>query len=275
MNKLTRAAVAVGAAGLSLSAQAELQAMGDGAMSDVTGQSGITIEFQTQVTVDKLTYTDEGSLAISDIFIGGAGRDDMFPELGFAIPNEATNYLDNLKIDIDVMADGDLVVQALPLYGSPVDFAVRTGNWQLLPQDGLSEGTVLISDLSVEGIFGSFRAQVDTATDKLNLQTRFAVDDLDMDVPFLAVGIRDMRITGAGYGTGPDEAENVVRAFALADMDVYKAPNAAGTDSLAVDINSFDADVEIGAVLLGGTSIGAVELDNLSINNTEMRIYGH
>ncbi|MGO3694494.1 MAG: DUF6160 family protein, partial [Marinobacter sp.] len=34
-------------------------------------------------------------------------------------------------------------------------------------------------------------------------------------------------------------------------------------------------DMSIGQVLIGGTSIGSVALDNLSVQNTAMRIYGH
>ncbi|MDV2077927.1 DUF6160 family protein [Marinobacter xestospongiae] len=258
-----------------LVAQAELQALNDQSMGQVTGQSGITIELEAQVQLGEFRYEDEGSLAISDIFIGGADRDDMFPELGFPIPNQASTAIDNIKIDIDIMADGDAVFNVLPLYGSPVDFAIRTGKWELIAQNGPRDGTVLMDNVNVEGVFGSMRIVIDNQTEKMNVNTRFAVDKLEADVPFLAMGIRDMQITGADYGTAPGESENVVRLFALADFDIYKAPNAAGVDSLALDINSFDADMHIGALELGGTSIGAVHLDDLSVHNTSMRIYGH
>ncbi|GAA3575739.1 MULTISPECIES: DUF6160 family protein [Marinobacter] len=258
-----------------LVAQAELQALNDQSMGQVTGQSGITIELEAQVQLGEFRYEDEGSLAISDIFIGGADRDDMFPELGFPIPNQASTAIDNIKIDIDIMADGDAVFNVLPLYGSPVDFAIRTGKWELIAQNGPRDGTVLMDNVNVEGVFGSMRIVIDNQTEKMNVNTRFAVDKLEADVPFLAMGIRDMQITGAGYGTAPGESENVVRLFAMADFDIYKAPNAAGVDALALDINSFDADMHIGALELGGTSIGAVHLDDLSVYNTSMRIYGH
>jgi len=63
--------------------------------------------------------------------------------------------------------------------------------------------------------------------------------------------------------------------FTLVDMDIYKDANAVGTDSLAIDINTFEADMSIGQVLVGGTSIGSVGLDDLAIRNTAMRVYGH
>ena len=40
-------------------------------------------------------------------------------------------------------------------------------------------------------------------------------------------------------------------------------------------MDSFRADLSIGGVLIGGTSIGSVMLDDLAITNTSMRIYGH
>ena len=59
------------------------------------------------------------------------------------------------------------------------------------------------------------------------------------------------------------------------ELDIYKAANAAGTEVLAVDMETFEADMRIGGVLIGGISIGSVALDNLAISNTAMRIYGH
>ena len=271
MIRLKPIAITLTLSGCTFAAHAELKPLGDQAMGSITGQAGVTIELETQLNIGQVRYTDEGSLAVNDIFIGGANRNDMFPELGFAIPNTASDSLDNIKINIDLADDGDAVVQVLPIYGSPVDFAIRTGQWNLEANDGSGDSTTLMDNLSVEGIFGSLTATVDTATDKLNLDTRFAIDDLDVDIPFAAIGIRDMQITGAGYDDNP----NVVSVFTHANLDIYKAPNAAGVDSLAVDVNQFDADMHIGSLLVGGTSIGSIGLDNLSIRNTQMRIYGH
>ena len=268
MKSLKKSLLMLAISGMPLMAQAELKALDDSSMGSITGQAGVTIELETKVNIGEVRYIDEGTLAISDVFIGGANRDDMFQELGFAIPSSASDLIDNIKINIDVLADGDAVIQVLLLYGSPIDFAVRTGAWELR---GNTDSTTVMDNLSVEGIFGSMMVTVDTATDEMNINTRFAIDDLDVDVPFMAVGIRDLELTGAGY----DDTPNVVSVFALADFDVYKAPNAAGNDSLAVDIDTFNADMNIGGVLIGGTSIGSIALDDMSIQNTQMRIYGH
>ncbi|PAV26677.1 hypothetical protein CF392_04545 [Tamilnaduibacter salinus] len=273
MKGLKLSTLALAVASLPLAGHAELKPMNNADMGNVTGQSGVTIELETRVAMDEFRYTDEGSLSVSDITIGGANRDDLFPGANVpgGIPNDPSDKLDNLKLVVDVEADGDAVIDVLPLFGSPVDFGISTGEWNLESSDGSGDSTLLMDNLSMEGMFGSMDLRVDTETDTLNFNTRFAIDDFDADVSFLGVGIRDLRITGSGYDDNP----NVVTAFAQLDMDIYSAPNAAGTDSLAVDINDFSADVEVGGVLIGGTSIGSLKMNNLSVTGTQMRVYGH
>ena len=274
MKSLKQSALVLAIAGLPLSGYAELKPLHDADMGQITGQAGVTIELETQVTMDEFTYTDEGTLGISDIFIGGADRIDMFEEFTSGrdaiFGTSSTDLIDNIKIELDVADDGDAIINVFPITARPVDFAVRTGAWELRGNGG--ESTLLADNFSAEGLILQAQATVDTDTDTLNLTTRFAIDELELDVPFMAVGIRDMRITGAGYD--PDNP-SLLPLFTLVDMDIYKDANAAGTDSLANDINTFEADMSIGQVLVGGTSIGSVGLDDLAIRNTSMRVYGH
>ncbi|WP_300496890.1 DUF6160 family protein [Marinobacter sp.] len=274
MKSLKQSALVLAIAGLPLSGYAELKPLHDADMGQITGQAGVTIELETQVTMDEFTYTDEGTLGISDIFIGGADRIDMFEEFTSGrdaiFGTSSTDLIDNIKIELDVADDGDAIINVFPITARPVDFAVRTGAWELRGNGG--ESTLLADNFSAEGLILQAQATVDTDTDTLNLTTRFAIDELELDVPFMAVGIRDMRITGAGYD--PD-TPSLLPLFTLVDMDIYKDANAVGTDSLAIDINTFEADMSIGQVLVGGTSIGSVGLDDLAIRNTAMRVYGH
>ncbi len=274
MTSLKKSALVLAIAGLPLCGHAELKPLHDSDMGQITGQAGVTIELETRVTMDEFTYTDEGTLGISDIFVGGADRIDMFEEFTAGrdaiFGTSSTDLIDNIKIDFDIADDGDAIINVFPITARPVDFAVRTGAWELRGNGG--ENTLLADNFSAEGLILQAQATVDTDTDTLNLTTRFAIDELELDVPFLAMGIRDMRITGAGYD--PDNP-SLLPLFTLVDMDIYKDANAAGVDSLAIDINTFEADMSIGQVLVGGTSIGSVALDDLSIRNTSMRVYGH
>ena len=130
MKSLKQSALVLAIAGLPLSGYAELKPLHDADMGQITGQAGVTIELETQVTMDEFTYTDEGTLGISDIFIGGADRIDMFEEFTSGrdaiFGTSSTDLIDNIKIELDVADDGDAIINVFPITARPVDFAVRT-----------------------------------------------------------------------------------------------------------------------------------------------------
>ena len=43
---------------------ADFQPLNDSAMSAVTGQAGVTIELETKLNIDSLTWTDEGTRSV-------------------------------------------------------------------------------------------------------------------------------------------------------------------------------------------------------------------
>ena len=73
MKSLKRNLLALAIIGAPFAAQAELKPIDDAQMGSITGQAGVTIELETKVNIGEFRYTDEGSLAIKDISIGGAG----------------------------------------------------------------------------------------------------------------------------------------------------------------------------------------------------------
>ncbi|MBW0145969.1 DUF6160 family protein [Marinobacter arenosus] len=270
MKGLKPTLLALCVAGVQPAAMAEIQMLDDSVMGNITGQAGVTIELETKLNIDRFIYTDEGSLEINDIFVGGTNRTDLFSEMRLNLTGRAANtLLDNIRIDIDVMSDGDAIINFQPQDLAFIDLGVRTGAWNLV---GQTDSTTIMDNFRMDALIGSGTISVDTATDELNFITDIAIDDMDFDVPFLAIGIRDFELTGSGYDL---RAPRALDLFARVDMDIYKAPNSAGVDSLAVDLNTFEADIRIGGVIVGGTSIGSLALDNLAISNTAMRIYGH
>ncbi|MCK7548218.1 DUF6160 family protein [Marinobacter koreensis] len=274
MKGLKPSLLALCVAGMPAAALAEIQPLDEASMGNITGQSGVTIELEAKINIDKFIYTDDGSLEINDIFIGGGNRTDYFPELGFNLTGNGigpTDRIDNVRINIDIASDGDAIINILPIVFGAVDFTVTTGAWNLVDTGG-TPGTTLIDNFRMDALIGSGTIRIDTATDKMNIKTDFAIDDMDFDVPFLGIGIRDFQLTGPDYDL---QAPQPLRLFANVDMDIYQGPNQAGVDSLAVDLNNFEADIRIGGVLIGGTSIGSVAIDNLAITDTKLRIYGH
>ena len=266
MKGLTRSSLALAVALATGYAHADFQALDEMELSGITGQAGVTIELETKVNIGEFVYTDEGSLSVKDITLGGASQASYF---GGLVTIASNDKLDNMKIVIDVLRDGDAVINFLPIDFSPIDFKVTTGEWSLV---GNTDSTLLVDNLNVVGLMGRMSMRVDTATDQIDFKIAFAIDDLDVDVPFLAVGIRDLKMTGANYDTA---VPSPLDLFVDVDTQIYKKANAAGNDSLAIDIQKFDADVSIGGVLVGGTSIGSFFIDDLSLQNTSLVVYGH
>ena len=298
MKGLKKLALAAAVAAAPFAAQADLKALDDTSMSNVTGQAGVTIELQTQVSIGQFSYTDEGSFNVNNIELGGAGVTDSGSTAGY------NNLLDQLKIDIDVADDGDAIIhvgslQTDPTTGAPVpiDWGMTAESMTLTAGATGTDSTTLVSGLQAWGNLAKLDISVDTATDHLNVAAAFDIQDMDFDVPFLAVGIRDMKVTGAGdnfdydgdgmvasadtdgeFGLTDPLKLGVLEGFANVDLDVYKG-NGLGasspTDVLRVDVKSVNMDVSVGSVLVGGTSIGSIAMDNVAITKTKLAVYGH
>ncbi|WP_166259787.1 DUF6160 family protein [Marinobacter salicampi] len=276
MKGLKKIALATAVAAMPFAAHADLKALDDTSMGNVTGQAGVTIELETEVSIGEFRYTDEGYLAVNDIYIGGGTveRD------GSGVVTGVSGLLDDLQIDIDIEADGDAVIDVHSISGAPIDYAVGVGSASLNSTDGSGDSTLLASNIGIEGALAQLNIRVDTATDNLIMNVGFNVTQMDMDIDFLGVNVRDMAVMGAGFletggAVDPADPATLSNAYAFATITVGKGVNSAGNDALAVSIPSFNADIVVGAVEIGGASIGSFQVDNLSVTNTEMLIYGH
>jgi hypothetical protein len=278
MKGLKKLALATAVAASPFAAHADLKALDDSAMGNVTGQAGVSIELETEVSIGEFRYTDEGYLSVNDIYIGGGTveRD------GSGTVTGVSGLLDDLLIDIDVQADGDAYIDVHSISGAPIDFAVGVGSASLNATDGSGDTTLLASDIGIEGGLAQLNIRVDTATDDLIMNVGFNVTDMDMDVDFLGVNIRDMRVMGAnfletgGAGVDPSDPSTLANAYAFATITVGKGTSAAtGGDALEIAIPDFQADIIVGAVEIGGASIGSFQMDNLAVTNTNMKVYGH
>lgn len=78
---------------LPTTAMAEFQPLDDSTLSGVSGQAGITIELETKINIDRLTWTDEGSLNVNNLRLSGH--------------NDTT--LDNLKLTVDIAGTGEVL----------------------------------------------------------------------------------------------------------------------------------------------------------------------
>ncbi len=171
-------------------AQAEMVAIDDALMGEMTGQAGITIELSTEVKIGSVVYTDTdgasglttdaGSLNITGVTLGGS-------TLGTA--------LDGIKIDIDVDDNDGLVIhlggtnQAGVLTGdAPVDFGLSV--------DAVSLNTGnpnLVSDVRIEGNLGPIDVVIANNGD-IGVDAYFEVTNGSMNVDVLGLGVSNLTI---------------------------------------------------------------------------------
>ena len=94
MKGLKKLALVTAISAVPFAAQAEMQALNDTAMGDVTGQAGVSIELAAAVTVGEIAYKDEGFIAINNLRLAGAD-----------VATNADSRLDNILMKIDVAGD--------------------------------------------------------------------------------------------------------------------------------------------------------------------------
>ncbi|MFV1872183.1 MAG: DUF6160 family protein [Oleiphilus sp.] len=90
MKGLKKIALASAIAAVAAGAQAELKALDDSTMGELTGQAGLTIDVETKWSIGEFAYVDAGAVVLKGISMGGNS-------------NEGTNsMLDNIRITLDV-----------------------------------------------------------------------------------------------------------------------------------------------------------------------------
>ncbi|MGF2685420.1 DUF6160 family protein [Marinobacter sp. DUT-3] len=307
MKGLKKLALATAVAAAPFAAHAELQAMDDSMMGDVTGQAGVTIELETRVSIGQFTYTDEGSFAVKGIELGGAGvsQTDSAQDSGLG------NLLDQLVIDIDIADDGDAIIHVGSLQQDadgnavPIDWGFTADSMELDGNGG--QNTVLVSNMDSWGLLGALDIRVDTddvdgqaGTGTLNLDAAFTVEEMNFDVEFLGIGVRGMTINSsesggetlgaaglaAIFGEDPanltdEETRKVGLAqagFAIVGLDIYKGDGlgaSTATDVLRIDVEDVLMDINVAETVIGGESIGTIGIDNLHVSDTRLAVYGH
>ena len=169
-------------------AQAEMVAIDDALMGEMTGQSGISIELDATVSIGSVIYTDTdqgGSLELNTIVLGGNG----------CALNAVSGSLKDIKIDIDVDATAGLVIHlggtntADVLTGGAdrVDFGLTVGDVVL------NNSATLASNISIGGNLGPIDVIIaDDGT--IGVDAYFEVTSGSLDVDVLGLGISNLTI---------------------------------------------------------------------------------
>ncbi len=93
MKGLKKVALASAIAAVSAGVQAELKALDDSTMGELTGQAGLTIDVETKLTLGEFMYKDAGSVVIQNIQVRGNTNEQGVTQQG---------YLDNVRLVLDI-----------------------------------------------------------------------------------------------------------------------------------------------------------------------------
>ncbi len=186
-------------------AQAELTAIDDSVLSEMTGQAGVTIELDTAVTIGSLIYTDTdgnvvdsvdgpaGTIEMNTIAFGGAGVTSLANSFQDA-------RFDDIKIDIDVDGTDGIIIHLIgtdtknALLGiNPADFGLKIGD---VGSNALAGN--LASGIEIAGNLGPIDITIDgdgtVGNDLITVEAYFEVTQGKLDVDVIGLGISNLKI---------------------------------------------------------------------------------
>ncbi|MFP6844842.1 MAG: DUF6160 family protein [Thalassolituus sp.] len=267
-----------------VSAFAELVPASDFELASATGQAGVDLTLDFDLTIGEIKYTDDdvfdgGSLSVSGVTLGGgAGRTTLF---GQAVTN--TSRIDNLTFAIDVDSTGALVIDG----GSNgangeqfVDFNIHVDQVALKNASN-QVGAVLVDSMNIYGALGQFRTVISEQEWQFNGlpvnrttitgDLSFGIDDLDLDLSsMLGVQIYDAVLLGGDYIDDTPGSSLASFHYAIAAFD-----EGVGIDFKGGAAGQNVFDLVMPTVYVGNGLIGGITLDDVSIRGVDLFIAGH
>ncbi|CCK76450.1 conserved hypothetical protein [Oleispira antarctica RB-8] len=244
----------------------------------ITGQSGVTIESTIYAEIGSVVYTDEGSIGINDIVLGGANKSSYFGKTGIGTGTQSGNALDGMKIDVDVAANGNLTILGGPqggLFNGLIDFGISTGSVDLMSADTLTSAT-LIDSINMTGLFTDFFMTIHADTSHITLDIGIGIDDIDIDLSSaLGIRVENAFITSSNYFEELERrggAQNVRLTDLTADFEVELY---ADDDGLHVELGQAEFDMGVGSLIIADASVGSFYLNDVNVSGLAVTISGH
>lgn len=254
---------------------AGFEPIADENLSNITGQSGVTIESDFHATIGSLEYKDQGIVAINEIEIGGANKATYFGK-DWGASSHSGNKLDGSLVTIDILPDGDLVIAGSvdpKMGGGIIDFGITTGAVDLISADRLTSAR-LIDSISLSGIITKFRTKVDAQTSHFITEAEFGIDDLDIDFSGLNMKVENVLIAAPSYFESLEDWG--AQGLALQDITVKASFDIfANDDGLMIESESLLFDMHVGSISIGNQQVGSVMLDDVNISQSSTLIKGH
>jgi len=227
MKGLKKLALASAIAAVAVGAQAELKALDDSTMSEMTGQKGLTIDLETKWTIGEFAYVDAGAVVLKDLSMGGnsavAGGGSM---------------LDNIRLTIDVAGAGE-IENALGYTDNKLDYGMsEVRSLAGLMWKGFGNGDAGIQAAA---------AGVDVLNNNAFIDGKKTYGDGDLKIHF---GFTDAWEKGGGFqayvdGTGDDGAGGVTN---MANLSYTAARDIAA--------RAVDFEFNIGQIALADSTYG-------------------
>jgi len=249
MKGLKKIALATAITAVAAGAQAELKALDDSTMSELTGQAGLTIDLETEWTIGEFAYQDAGLIVLRDLSMGGNS-------------NEGTEtLLDNIRMEIDVAGAGAATASGpdnLLKYGfSNVKnlAAIHVANGATGFGE-LANGALSASGFGGAGSFDTTRQ--DAAGNNLRLDDEVFYGDGDLKIHFT---FTDAWQKGGGFaafaaGAGVDIDGNAIGG--LADTTLAQATDIA--------TSAVDFEFNIGQI---GIAASTYDIGNQGLEGTD------
>jgi hypothetical protein len=255
MKFLKKASLAVSIAAVSFAANAELVAMDEATMSAATGQAGInldiTLEGANAISIGEILYTDTdvadgGSLSLSTVTVG---------------TDSGTLTIENV---IDITEEGIMNIAT----GAVSGLQIGVGSVDLVNATGGNSGN-LISGLSLSMDLGVSNTTIGKGTyDAAGVFTADTKTVIDSQSSFKitagSLSALDGQVGVSGITFDNDGANVEVDTTMWADANGFN-----------IKVNSIAGDLSLGAVTLGGSSIGSVGISNIQMAGATITVSGH
>ncbi|MDL0429653.1 DUF6160 family protein [Marinobacter sp. TBZ242] len=280
------------AVSLSPAVDAELESITDGELSGVTGQSGLTIDYSSRMSLQQFRYEDSGEFVAEDIRSGGAGMTDAGRTAGYNVD------FDDARLTFDIASDGGLDVLWQSQSGQPMDWGFVAGNVAVGTGDPAAR-TPIFNNLQAWGLLRTAQHSILPSSESglgrsaSYNYAAFTVENLSASKTDSTVGIdggyikspdftgnplADMDLTdqipawaGSQRARSTTPMDDIAAGFAATEFTVYPVnagEQGAPYDTLSIGVSGFAADIGAQNLSVGQTDLGSMMLDNLQVSDT-------
>ncbi len=273
---------------------AEITPLNENELRASTGQAGITIEVQADLSDENIQWHDTGTLLLTGAAIesGNPGlassMDLSFNNTDFTqlIPqfnhSTGTQFSSQYNHDSQLMFNGDISLgeQALTSnqymsFGPRVSKVGMTPGQTNLENDNFglyaaSGAAIFMSDFNMD-VVGIGDLLVDDTTDSVFLEAYFTAQNQSLESESIAI-TRDLYIHNS---RGNHTLFRGGTSLASMQLALRMDTNSDGQSVVAMDIQSFNADIDLTNVAFGGGNvIGSLYLTDVH-GTSNVLVYGH